>query len=200
MNKANTLCWDCENCIGGCSWSKDFKPVEGWKAEAVTNSDNSDTYFVHECPQFKKGNVKVNIESDGFVRLTYAIINQMVKEYKNNYITLKKTPMGITSSEKTKRKIAVDNFNNTLRDIKTGILYELYGEDFVEKAIKEMNEQTGEAIKIMDLYSKGVDMAKLESRFGKKKVKETVKKFCRHPYYKGKRLETLRKMENDDII
>ena len=200
MNKANTLCWDCENCIGGCSWSKDFEPVVGWKAEAVTNSDNSDTYFVHDCPQFKQGNAKTKLESDVFVRLTYAIIKQMVNEYKNNYITLKKTPMGITSAEKTERKVAEDEFNNVMRDIKTGIMYELYGEDFVEKAIKEMNEQTEEAIKIMDLYSKGVDMAKLESRFGKKKVKETVKMFSRHPIYKGKRLETLRKMENDDIL
>ena len=197
MNKANTLCWDCENRIGGCSWTQNFEADEGWKAEAVTNSDNSDTYLVRECPQFKKGNVKVNIESDGFVRLTYAIIKQMVNEYKNNYITLQKMPIGITE---TTRKNVVDDFNNTLRDIKTGIMYELYGEDFVEKAIKEMNEQTEEAIKIMDLYSKGVDMAKLEGRFGKKKVKETVKRFSRHPYYKGKRLETLRKMGSDVII
>ena len=196
MNKANTLCWDCENCIGGCSWSKNFEPVEGWKAKAVTNSDNSDTYLVRECPQFKKGNAKTNLESDVFVRLTYAIIKQMIKEYKNNYITLKKTPMGITSKEKTTRKIAVDEFNNVLRDIRTGIIFDLYGEDFVEKAIKEMNEQTEEAIKIMDLYSNGVDMAKLEGRFGKKKVKETVKKFCRHPFYMGKRQESLRKREN----
>ena len=196
MNKANTLCWDCENCIGGCSWTKDFEPVEGWKAEPVTNSDNSDTYLVSECPQFKPGKSKINLESDGFVRLTYAIIKQMVNEYKNNYITLKKTPMGITSAEKTERKVAEDEFNNVLRDIKTGIMYELYGEDFVEKAIKEMNEQTEEAIKIMDLYSKGVDMAKLESRFGKKKVKETVKRFSRHPIYKGKRQESLREREN----
>ena len=200
MNKANTLCWDCENCIGGCSWSKNFEPVEGWKAEAVTNSDNTDTYLVRECPQFKKGNVKVNIESDGFVRLTYAIIKQMVKEYKNNYITLKKTPMGITSAEKTERKIAVDEFNNVLRDMKTGILYELYGEDFVEKAIKELNEQTDKSIKIMDMYSRGADMKKIESKFGRKKVQDTVANFWRHPFYIGKRLETLRKMENDDIL
>ena len=196
MNKANTLCWDCENYIGGCSWTKDFKPVEGWKAEEVTNSNNTDTYLVRECPQFKPGKANTNIESDGFIRLTYAIIKQMVKEYKNNYITLKKTPMGITRAEKTERKIAVDNFNNVLRDIKTGILYELYGEDFVEKAIKELNEQTNKAIKIMDMYSRGADMKKIESKFGRKKVQDTVSKFWRHPFYMGKRQESLRKREN----
>lgn len=196
MNKANTLCWDCEKCIGGCSWSKDFKPVDGWKAEAVTNSDNNDSYLVRECPQFKTGKVNTNLENDGFVRLTYAIIKQMVKEYKNNYITLKKTPMGITSAEKTERKIAVDEFNNVLRDIRTGILYELYGDDFVEKAIKEINAQTDKSIKIMDMYSRGADMEKIESKFGRKKVQDTVAKFWRHPFYTGKRQESLRKREN----
>ena len=104
--------------------------------------------------------------------------------------------MGITSAEKTERKVAEDEFNNVLRDIKTGIMYELYGDDFVESAIKEINSQTDKAIKIMDMYSRGADMEKIESKFGRKKAKETVKRFWRHPIYKGKRQESLRRREN----
>ena len=52
----STLCWDCKNAVLGCSWSRDFVPVEGWKAvptkvyggeERVTDSFN-----VLECPEF----------------------------------------------------------------------------------------------------------------------------------------------------
>lgn len=33
MKYKETLCWTCENACGGCSWSKKFEPVEGWKAK-----------------------------------------------------------------------------------------------------------------------------------------------------------------------
>lgn len=52
-----TLCWNCQNaCNSGCSWSKNFIPVEGWEA-TPTISDrftNTESYHVHKCPQFKE--------------------------------------------------------------------------------------------------------------------------------------------------
>ena len=51
---ADTLCWSCKNCIDGCSWSKKFKPVKGWKADKTyIPSDGSISYMVHECPKYK---------------------------------------------------------------------------------------------------------------------------------------------------
>ena len=45
-----TLCWVCQNCFGGCSWSSDYTPVEGWKAKKTPTS-----YLVLSCPSFDPG-------------------------------------------------------------------------------------------------------------------------------------------------
>jgi predicted nucleic acid-binding Zn ribbon protein len=42
-----SLCWDCQNACGGCSWSRSFEPVEGWEAKP-----SEDSFFVINCPQF----------------------------------------------------------------------------------------------------------------------------------------------------
>lgn len=46
-----TLCWMCGKCTGRCSWSQEFKPVEGW--DAILNKiEGEDSYFVNSCPEF----------------------------------------------------------------------------------------------------------------------------------------------------
>lgn len=64
-----TLCWKCANAVPnregtrGCSWSKEFKPVEGWDAEKTVlftgywNSKRfgTDSYIVKSCPEFVEG-------------------------------------------------------------------------------------------------------------------------------------------------
>jgi len=58
--KRQTLCWDCENACGGCSWSDHWKhtPVEGWTAKRtrlrMDKDDYGDSYIVIECPEFKR--------------------------------------------------------------------------------------------------------------------------------------------------
>ena len=32
------ICWTCKNACGGCSWSRNLTPVEGWKAEKTIRS------------------------------------------------------------------------------------------------------------------------------------------------------------------
>jgi len=54
FNKPPTLCWDCRNAIGGCSWSTLFKPVEGWKAEPTKNKEGATSFNVIKCPEFKR--------------------------------------------------------------------------------------------------------------------------------------------------
>ena len=62
----STLCWKCIHAVPdkhghGCSWSKEFKPVEGWEAEktVITNYIGSQgkkirsSYMVIRCPEFK---------------------------------------------------------------------------------------------------------------------------------------------------
>lgn len=59
-----TICWNCKNACGGCSWSKEFKPVEGWDATYSPvmyargydyKREFKESYVVHECPEFERG-------------------------------------------------------------------------------------------------------------------------------------------------
>lgn len=64
--KISTLCWCCAKATtGGCSWSANFVPVEGWEATPtiikeglLTPSETgkyyreSHSYRVHSCPEF----------------------------------------------------------------------------------------------------------------------------------------------------
>lgn len=52
--KSNTLCWECANACGGCSWSESLEPVKGWEAEPVTiKSYAVDSFLVKWCPEFE---------------------------------------------------------------------------------------------------------------------------------------------------
>ena len=52
------ICWDCAKATGGCSWSADGTPVEGWKAEEseilVQRGNTLQAYCVEECPEFER--------------------------------------------------------------------------------------------------------------------------------------------------
>lgn len=56
----STICWECRNAYGRCSWSKDFTPVDGWSAEPTEikgvgrNTTTTNSYIVKSCPLFKE--------------------------------------------------------------------------------------------------------------------------------------------------
>jgi len=59
------ICWKCENSVPnptkgtGCSWSRDYIPVENWDAKYDPHKRQDGTivekYTVEHCPQFKAG-------------------------------------------------------------------------------------------------------------------------------------------------
>ena len=63
--KHSTLCWDCDKACGKCSWSKELKPVKGWKAvptkvkngfttfKGTKNFSIVDSFDVYDCPEFE---------------------------------------------------------------------------------------------------------------------------------------------------
>lgn len=61
-NGPRTICWDCQNAYGGCSWSKSFRPVDGWNAtrrDVLVSGDKAyahkeESYIVHSCPEFQQ--------------------------------------------------------------------------------------------------------------------------------------------------
>ena len=57
-DRSETVCWTCQNALRGCSWSRDFIPVEGWTATPhmlYANDENHggvQSYEVHDCPEY----------------------------------------------------------------------------------------------------------------------------------------------------
>jgi hypothetical protein len=54
-SQRRTKCWICKNAFGGCSWSREFKPVEGWTAERndmKVHNRWDESYIVDDCPEF----------------------------------------------------------------------------------------------------------------------------------------------------
>ena len=50
-----TLCWDCQNAVVGCSWSSCFEPVPGWTAVPQNIRELgriTPSYHVEACPEF----------------------------------------------------------------------------------------------------------------------------------------------------
>ncbi len=79
MESNGQLCWDCEKARGKCSWSKEFKLVEGCKAEPtrvcmseVTTKAGkkkkyyTDSFSIKECPEFEP--LKINNDRE-FLKL-----------------------------------------------------------------------------------------------------------------------------------
>lgn len=59
--KKPTLCWTCTRPgTGGCSWDKELKPVEGWKAQSspvlMSNKGLCESYIVEKCPLYEEDN------------------------------------------------------------------------------------------------------------------------------------------------
>lgn len=86
-NYVPSLCWDCANATGGCSWSQSFEPVEGWKAEREENKLGiGESYRVEECPLFKRDDPKVKKKyiTKALTSLFEAVIAQAVTDYETS--------------------------------------------------------------------------------------------------------------------
>ena len=51
--RSQTLCFDCRNATGGCSWSARLEPVPGWDAVTTMISSSLPSYHVRACPLFE---------------------------------------------------------------------------------------------------------------------------------------------------
>lgn len=53
-------CWSCKKYAGGCSWSREFKPIPGWEATPRTYGAHPkhkipgmESYDIRECPEYE---------------------------------------------------------------------------------------------------------------------------------------------------
>ena len=99
-----TLCWCCRKAItGGCSWSRDFIPVEGWQAVrkdlkpvATQSGDRTiESYVVYQCPEYKcdcpmgsrvrEYHAKPIEDNEGALLLAAEIVKQAAHDYADAY-------------------------------------------------------------------------------------------------------------------
>lgn len=71
---SNNLCWNCQNATGGCNWSRNLTPVEGWTATPIkikrTVQDirgSISGYQIHSCPEYVPEIVKAEPEVKRYV-------------------------------------------------------------------------------------------------------------------------------------
>ena len=53
-----TKCWTCKKACGGCSWSREFIPVDGWKTISTSHPANGEfakSYHIISCPEYERG-------------------------------------------------------------------------------------------------------------------------------------------------
>ena len=71
-------CFVCKKSINGCSWSKNFEPVDGWIAIKVKLDGwrKTETYKIFSCPEF---------EYDGLCNRCLKNRTSMKSSYFSNY-------------------------------------------------------------------------------------------------------------------
>lgn len=55
-SKKGSICLDCKNSGGLCSWSRNLEPVKGWDAtfkKGTPGKGRPDSYRVRSCPLFE---------------------------------------------------------------------------------------------------------------------------------------------------
>lgn len=80
----NDCCFHCKKCVGGCSWSKDFTPVEGWKIKHTINRDRTDGIKILFCPEFEEGDPAddAGYSENGVVALYEKVCAQAAEDYR----------------------------------------------------------------------------------------------------------------------
>lgn len=83
------LCWSCTKACGGCSWSKDLIPVEGWDADPNVHSDGEIYgYVIRFCPEYveetKKNRSHSELKSAEGVML---LVEAVAKKMRDDYVT-----------------------------------------------------------------------------------------------------------------
>ena len=155
----DSKCWDCKNFAGGCSWSKEGKPVEGWTAEFSNKSTKS--YRVVDCPLFEPDDDLGDLDEDGMNRLFIATGKLLIRDLKIALIKYK------TFGER-KRKRA---------EKLTSDFYEFFGQlfddDMIESCFDNIVKETDEDIEMLKKIARG------------EKKKDLFKKYGRDKYYRA---------------
>lgn len=157
-----TKCWDCKNFVGGCSWSKEGKPVEGWTAEHTHNS-SYEGYKVIDCPLFKKDDDKLGeTNDDGWFNLISAVGELIIYDLKVALIKHKmlKGPAQVVA----KAKKEYDDFFREALD-----------KDLRKRMFNQIVNETDDNIKILKELAKGKKREALTNKYGEIKARDSFR-------------------------
>lgn len=191
FNKSNTICWDCEKCGGGCSWSHDLIPVKGWKAETdytLFHGKRDNSYTVLECPEYEKRHSKItasDIDDEGAVNVMLAIVKRANKDYITSYIAdfYKISDEVAKASNKT---LGTERLGKIETEIRTGIISSVFGVQKTEEIIEQFKKDANEVINIMALWIEGTDNEEIARMTGKSKeeIENLIKSYKNSRNYK----------------
>lgn len=190
-NQSNTICWNCDKCGGGCSWSHDLTPVKGWEVDedyTLFHGKKEDSYIVKECPLFEKRNSKIkssDIDDEGAVNVILAIVKRANKDYITSYIAdfYKISDEVAKASNKT---LGTERLGKIETEIRTGIISSVFGVQKTEEIIEQFKKDANEVINIMALWIEGTDNEEIARMTGKSKeeIENLIKSYKNSRNYK----------------
>ena len=193
--KKDQKCWHCRN-ISTCEWGKSGEPVEGWDAkEAKINVGNQyiDTYDIRDCPKFEKGTPEIIQNYDVLVE---AIIERWRIDFIRIYleVLIEEFRFG-RATEKTRKKYEIER-KKAIRSI----LSDLYREPGIERVVERAEIDAEMYFDIAEEWAYGASGKELAKRFGKDRRDIALKLLKNKEPFKTKRIESLKRNRENDII
>ena len=189
-------CWHCRN-ISTCEWGKSGEPVEGWDAEKsrinIGDGQYIDTYDIRNCPKFEKGTPEIIQNYDVLVE---AIIERWRIDFIRIYleVLIEEFRFG-RATEKTRKKYEIER-KKAIRSI----ISDLFGEEAAKNAVERAEEDAEIYFGIAEEWAYGTSGKELAKRFGKDRLDIALKFLKNKEPFKTKRIESLKRNRENDII
>ena len=193
--KKDQKCWHCRN-ISTCEWGKHGEPVKGWDAEKTEiNCGNQyiETYDIRDCPKFEEGTPEINQNYDVLVE---AIIERWRLDFISIYleVLIEEYRFG-RATEKTRKKYEIERAK-AIRSI----LSDLYGEPGIEHVVERAEIDAEMYFDIAEEWANGADEKELAEKVGEDRFDIALKLLKNKEPFKTKRVESLKRNRENDII
>ena len=194
--KKDQKCWHCRN-ISTCEWGKAGEPVEGWDAEKtkinIGDDKYIDTYDIRDCPKFEQGTQEIIQNYDVLVE---AIIERWRIDFIRIYleVLIEEFRLG-RATEPTKKKYEIER-KKAIRSI----LSDLYGEQGIERVVERAEIDAEMYFDIAEEWANGADEKELAEKVGEDRFDIALKLLKNKEPFKTKRIESLKRNRENDII
>ena len=194
--KKDQKCWHCRN-ISTCEWGKSGEPVEGWDAEKtkinIGDDKYIDTYDIRDCPKFEQGTPEIIQNYD-------VLVEEIIERWRIDFIRIylevliEEFRFG-RATEPTKKKYEIER-KKAIRSI----LSDLYGEQGIERVVERAEIDAEMYFDIAEEWANGADEKELAEKVGEDRFDIALKLLKNKEPFKTKRIESLKRNRENDII